>query len=453
MSTLYPGMQQWHQSLPLSSRTPVVVGFAVLLVCVVGFGIWAGVAPLQGAVVASGTFVATGQNKQVQHLEGGILQDILVAEGAIVEEGQTLIRLDATAPTARLRRLSLRRNRLLATRARLEAEIYPRPQIEVPIGLADLVDDPEVSAVLARQRVELEAKRTTLAGEQEVLRKEIAGLQESIAGYQTRAQATGKRIALFREELADKSSLLQRQLTRKSDVLAIERAEAGLSGELGELIGKIADSRERIARAEQQIQSLRATAIQKAIAELRETETELDDIEEQIRAAADIVGRIEIKAPVRGAVVKINQHTKGGVVAPGAVILELLPLNEELVIEARVKPNQISHIKTGQMALVRLSAQNQRLTPMIEARVAYVSADTVAEMAGDRGQSPASTGSGNSYVMRVQLDAEDVRRHVADFRPAPGMPADVFVKTADRTFFDYIMTPVFESFSRAFREH
>jgi HlyD family secretion protein len=448
MSMTCPSMRQWHQGVPLSSRGPVATGFAVLLLCVAGFGVWAGVAPLEGAVVASGSFVATGQNKQIQHLEGGILEEMLVSEGEIVEAGRTLLRLDATASTARLRRLSVRRNRLVATRARLEAEIYDKPQMEAPPALASQADDPEVAAILDRQRIELKAKRATLAGEQEVLRKEIAGLRESITGYQARAEATRARMALFREELTDKSSLLDRQLTRKSEVMAIQRAEAGLSGELGELMGRVADARERVARAEQQIESLRATAVQRAITELRETETELDDVEEQIRAAADIVSRIEVKAPVRGAVVKINQQTRGGVIAPGAVILELLPLNEELVIEARVKPNQITHLHEGQDALVRLTARNQRLTPMIEGRLVYVSADTVQEAAS--GSAPA-LGGGSSYVVRVQLSQQDLRKH-AEFQPAPGMPADVFIKTADRTFFDYLIAPVADNFSRAFRE-
>ncbi len=449
MSMTCPSMRQWHQGVPLSNRGPVATGFAVLLFCVVGFGVWAGVAPLEGAVVASGSFVATGQNKQIQHLEGGILEEMLVSEGEIVEEGRTLLRLDATASTARLRRLSVRRNRLLATRARLEAEIYDRAEIETPPALASQAGDPEVLAILARQRIELAAKRATLTGEQEVLRKEIAALRESITGYQARTEATRARMALFREELSDKSSLLDRQLTRKSDVLAIQRAEAGLSGELGELMGRMADARERVARAEQQIESLRATAVQRAITELREAETELDDMEEQIRAAADIVSRIEVKAPVRGAVVKINQQTRGGVIAPGAVILELLPLNEELVIEARVKPNQITHLHEGQDALVRLTARNQRLTPMIEGRLVYVSADTVQEAAS--GSAP-TLGSGSSYVVRVQLSQQDLRKHAAEFQPAPGMLADVFIKTANRTFFDYLIAPVADNFSRAFRE-
>ena len=134
---------------------------------------------------------------------------------------------------------------------------------------------------------------------------------------------------------------------RKTEVLALQRAEAGLAGDLGELIGRIADANERIARAEQQIAHLHSAAMQKTVEELRETETELDDVHEQIRAAQDVVERVEVRAPVRGIVVKLHFHTAGGVVAPGAIILELLPVNDELLIEARVKPNDISHVQEG----------------------------------------------------------------------------------------------------------
>lgn len=452
MSSSVQSLQSWHQGVRLSGRWPTRFGLAVLVICVAGFGIWAGFAPLEGAVVASGSFVATGQNKQIQHFEGGILRDSLVAEGQIVEAGQTLMRLDDTAPTAKLRRLLLKRYRLLATCARLEAEIDGKAEFAISKVLAERADDPEVAAMLTRQRVELQAKQAKLASEQEVLRKEIKGLMQSISGFEARAKSARDRASLFQEELKDKSSLLDRQLTRKSDVLALQRAEAGLTGELGELIGRIADSREKIARAEQQIESLRSAAIQRSITELREAETERDDVEEQIHAAQDVVERLEVRAPVRGAVVKINQHTSGGVIAPGAVILELLPLNDELVIEARVRPDQITHVHEGQAALVRLSALNQRSTPMIEGSVVYLSVDTVAEAEplSNRQAQPADPS--HSFVVRVRLDTADMRAKTYDFRPTPGMPADIFIKTAERTFFDYIITPVRDSFARAFRE-
>ena len=196
---------------------------------------------------------------------------------------------------------------------------------------------------------------------------------------------------------------------------------------------------------------MRSAAIQKAIEELRATETELDDVQEQARAAEDVVERIEVRAPVRGIVVKLHQHTPGGVIAAGAVILEMLPVNDELIIEARINPSEIWHVKAGQRALVKLSALNQRVTPMIEGKVIYLSADAIGQINGSA-RTEREPQTRPSYVVRVRLDQRDVHRQIRDFRPTPGMPADVFIKTGERTFFDYIMRPVLDSFARAFRE-
>ena len=253
------------------------------------------------------------------------------------------------------------------------------------------------------------------------------------------------------EELKDKRVLLERQLARKTDVSAIQRAEAGLSGELGDLFGRLADSKERIARAEQQIAQLRSATAQKVAEELRATETELDDVHEQIRAARDVMERVEIRAPVRGIVVRLNHHTPGAVVSPGATVLELLPVNDELIIEARVNPSDISYVQVGQSALIRLTALNQRITPMIEASVIYVSADTVPEL-DSRNSDPAAARR-HSYVARVSLDQQDLRAKIDGFRPTPGMPADVYIRTGERTFFNYILRPLLDSLSRSFREH
>jgi HlyD family secretion protein len=284
------------------------------------------------------------------------------------------------------------------------------------------------------------------------LRKEIAGLQESIGGYQSQVSSNRERFALFDEELKGKSRLLELQLVRKPEILALQRSEAGLSGELGDLLGRIGDARERIARAEQQIAQLHSAAIQKAIEELHRTESDLDDVREQILAAQDVVERTEVRAPVRGVVVKLNQYTPGGVISPGGVILELLPINDELIIEGRVKPNKITHVKEGQEALVRLTALNQRLTPMIQAKVIYLSADTVSDQIG-RHTGDTDMIRRDSYVVRVRLDERDAHQKVEQFQPTPGMPADIFIKTGERTFFTYLMQPVIDSFSRAFREH
>ncbi|MFL6817156.1 MAG: HlyD family type I secretion periplasmic adaptor subunit [Bradyrhizobium sp.] len=446
------GSGEWYGGVPLSAKWPIFTGLAILVVWLGCFGVWAGVAPLNSAVVASGTFVATGQNKQIQHFEGGIIREIVVSEGDVVEANQVLARMDDTAANAKLRRLVLKKYRLIAMKARLEAEMRASDTIETPSAFAQSARDPEIEAILDRQRAELRARRASLANEESVLRKQIAGLEESVRGYQAQVQSTRERIALFAEELKDKDSLLRQQLVRKTDVLAVRRSEAGLGGDLGEYLGRIADSNERIAQAHEKIAQVYSTALRDAIKELRETEADLDDVEEQIRAAQDVVDRVEVRSPVRGIVVKKNFHTAGGVVSSGAVILELLPIGEERIIEAHVNPKDISHVSVGQEALVRLSALNQRITPMVGASVIYVSADALAQQLQVKTETRPETDARRDYVVRVRLDPDDILRRVPEFVPTPGMPADVYIKTGERTFFEYIMKPVFDSFSRAFRE-
>lgn len=445
-------LDMWQQKVPSGISRPTMFGLALVGVWIAGFGSWAMLAPLDGAVVATGSFVATGQNKQIQHLEGGIIRDMRVREGDVVEAGQTLLRLDETPAKAKVRRLTLREYRLYTAQARLEAQINGKDSFELPKNLAASADDPEVQQIYARQKIELQAKRQNQSDEEQVLRKEVAALNESIGGYQAQAAAVEQRLKLFVEELADKQSLLDRRLARKTEVMALRRSEADLIGTRGELLGRIADSKQRIARSEQQIFELRSAATQKAVEELRQTESELDDVREQIGASRDVLERVNVKSPERGVVVRVNYHTRGAVVAPGAAILELLPVNDKLVIEGRVSPHDISHVHQGQESLVRLTALNQRLTPVINGEVAYVSADAVAEQQAQQPSEPL-TFHNQSYVVRIKLDEKDVTQKLGDFRPTPGMPADIYIKTGKRTFFEYMLRPVLDSFSRAFREH
>ena len=189
----------------------------------------------------------------------------------MVEANQILVRMDDTAANAKLRRLVLKKYRLIAMKARLEAEMNSLETIEIPAAFSGSARDPEVKAILERQRAELRARRASLATEESLLGKQIAGLEESIRGYQAQVQSTKDRIALFAEELQDKNSLLGQQLIRKSDVLALRRSEASLGGDLGEYLGRIADSKERIAQANERIAQLHSTALRDAIKELRET--------------------------------------------------------------------------------------------------------------------------------------------------------------------------------------
>jgi HlyD family secretion protein len=194
-----PSLDQWHRGVPGNIRLPTLAGVAVLLAWGLGFGAWAAMAPLDGAVVAAGSFVATGQNKFVQHLEGGIIRDVLVKEGDLVEAQQPLFRLDDTAAKAKLRRLVLRQQRLVTMQARLRAEIQGEQSFPMPEMLASSAGDPEVRTIYERQQLEMKARRAKLMAEEQVLRKEIAGLQESVIGYQSQVQSTKERLALFGE--------------------------------------------------------------------------------------------------------------------------------------------------------------------------------------------------------------------------------------------------------------
>jgi multidrug efflux pump subunit AcrA (membrane-fusion protein) len=211
-------------------------------------------------VLFRSSFVATGQNKQVQHLEGGIIRQLLVKEGDIVEASQPLLRLDDTAAQSKLRRLVTRQFRLLATAARLHAEINASDRLQLPLALVAEIRDPDVQSIVQAQEAELITRRRSLANQEEVLRKEIAALKESVRGYEAQVSANRERYALFDEELKAKSPLIEHQLIRKSEVIALQRSEVGLAGELGDLLGRSGDTTERIARAEQQISQLRLAA-------------------------------------------------------------------------------------------------------------------------------------------------------------------------------------------------
>ena len=251
-------------------------------------------------------------------------------------------------------------------------------------------------------------------------------------------------LGMFKEELDGKTRLLAGGLIRKSEVLSLQRAKASAEGEIGRLVGDIGDSRERIARTNEQIRGVRNTAAKAAADQMHEIGGDLNDTRERLRASRAVVERSAITAPVKGTVVKLRYHTSGGVVEPGKSILEIVPSREDMVIEARVRPQDIEHVRMGQEATIRLPAMNQRTTPMISGEVIYVSADALP----DEKRGPYSGTDG--YVVRARLAKDS--GGLKGFEPTSGMPAELYIRTGDRTFFQYLMKPVLDSFSRAFRE-
>ncbi|SDR33843.1 HlyD family type I secretion periplasmic adaptor subunit [Pseudovibrio sp. Tun.PSC04-5.I4] len=434
----------WYEDVPRTTRAPILASFVIVALTFVGFGYWASSAPMAGAIVASGSFVATGQNKIVQHFEGGIIKEILVKEGDVVSAGDVLVKLDETAAEANLERLTIRQARLQAIQARLSQEANGLKSLELPKDLLENSGEAKIKSIILNQLLTFKARMRKLQSEIDILTQGIAALKERIKGGKSQLVAVKRQAELFQEELDAKNKILSKGLIRKSDVLRIKRSLANLGGEQGRILSEIGDATERIARARAQIAKVENEASQSAVGELQVVNADLDDVREQIRAAKDVLKRVEILAPVRGIVVRMRYHTAGGVVESGKDLMEILPLQDELIIEASIQPTEIDNVKKGQKAMVRLTALNQRITPMLDAKVIYVSADA---LSSDNPMGPA----GDVYKAHIQLDREKMPSYL-NFKATPGMPAEVYITTRDRTFFDYLMEPVRDSMSRAFRE-
>jgi HlyD family type I secretion membrane fusion protein len=437
----------WYDSLPRSTKFPTIGGILILAVSLMGFGVWGNTAPIAGAVVASGVFVATGQNKIIQHLEGGVIREIYVREGDVVEPGQVLLDLDDTAARAELQRLFLRRVRLSSIDARLQAEMREEPEIRWPDDVTKaLVVLPEAKEIIESQTMTFTARRNNMNSDIKSIDESIKALEERIQGSRVQLAAVKRQIVLLDEEIETKDRLVQAGLVRKPELMVLQRSKANLEGEVGRIMGDIGDAKERIARAVEQINGVRKTAIKTAVEQLHEVRGELADVRERMLSAKGVLDRVRITAPVAGVVVKLRYHTQRGVVEAGKNIMELLPVKDELIIEARLRPQDIDSVKHGQKAAVRLTALSQRITPMVSGVVIYLSADTLADE-----KKSSQVGPTDIYLVRVKLDSEESRK-IPDFSPTPGMPAEVYIKTSERTFFQYLVKPIHDSMMRAFRE-
>jgi HlyD family secretion protein len=439
---------EWYADVPRSIWKHTLFGFLLIAGALGGFSTWAFLAPLAAAVIAPGSFVATGQNKIVQHLEGGIIREILVNEGDHVKIDQPLLRLDETAARANERELFLRRARLEATVARVNAEVHGAEKITFPDIVEKNGNDPEIVSIVQSQNLNFEAWRTKLGSEIGLLVQNIESFRFRTEGYQRQLEAVREQLSLLQEEYDGKKSLLDKGLIRRTEIKSIQRAMADAEGQIGQLSAEIAETGAQITKQEQQISQTKDTYRQTALDELQNVEGELDAVREKSREAENVLRRATIDAPVSGTVVRMYYHTPGGVIESGKSILEILPADVPLIIEAQVSRTDIDDVKVGQNASVRLTALSQRTTPVLTGTVFYVSADALR----DTSINVALTGPHEVYLARISLPPGELAR-VPGFAPTPGMPAEVLIQTAERSFFDYLTKPIRDSMARAFMEH
>lgn len=434
---------EWYSDVPRSIRRHTFWGVLLLVVTFGGFCTWAATAPLAAAVIAAGSFVATGENKIVQHFEGGIIKEILVDEGDRVKADQPLIRLDNTAAQVKERQLFLRQARLEATVARLLAQVEGKPRLEMPAIVADNLDDPDIRSIAESQKTAFNSAESRLESELGLLQRNIESLQYRVLGFKRQRDSMQRQLGFLDEEYQGKMKLLRQGLVRMTEVKAIQRAMADAEGQIGRLEAEISETRAQIQKYRLQVDQTRTELRQAALDELQTAESELDTVREQTREAQNVLDRATIDAPVSGTVVRMYYHTSGGVIESGKKILEILPSDVPLIIETQVQRRDIDAVKIGQPATVRLVALNRRTTPTLKGEVFYVSADALSDPLPQRNR--------EIYLARIGLPPSELAR-VHGFTPTPGMPVEVMIQTAERTFFDYLTKPIRDSMSRAFME-
>lgn len=428
-----------------SAGGSVLAGIAVLALFFGGFGTWAALAPLSGAAVAPAYVVVDGNRRTVQHREGGIVSEILVRNGDRVEEEEVLLRLDDTAARAQVEVLSAQRDSLAALQARLLAERDGAASLVLDdTDLASRAHEPDVAPLLAAQSALLAERRRQLEGSAAVLRQRIVELQEQIGGGEAQIRGIARQRDLIADEVESLRGLLRMALVPRPRVLALDRSAAALDAERGRVQADIARARASIGEAELQILQQRQEILTGVSDGLRDAGSRLAEVEPRLRSARDTLARTVLTAPSAGEVVSLEVFTVGGVVAPGSRVLDVVPLDSPLVFQARLRPEDKNRVTADMDTEIRLMGIHDRRDPLLQGRIATVSADRLTD--------PQTNDGYYAVEVRVDRDQPAVAQAMQRFRLQPGMPAQVTIATEPRTALDYLMGPLRDSVSRAWRE-
>lgn len=419
----------------------IKLGFIIVFLLFVCGGLWAVFSKIQGAVIAPGSVVVEGKPKIIQHLDGGLVGEIFVTNGDHVKAGDILMRLDPTALTANR---SLVQNRFVeakALRARLVAERDEKTNIPweeiFPVSGRDDI----VKKAIADQEQLFQTRLSGYSGQIDQLRQRIAQSRDQINGYEARIVTQNEQAKLVNDEANAFRELNRRGQGYKIRINQLEREFARLQGEINSSKSEIARIKNLIGETRIEILQVKRARQEQVLTELRSTESLESDLREQLITADDQTKRIDIVSPVDGIVHNMSVTTLGGVVTPANPIMEIIPVNDRLVVETQVDPISIDQIYIGQATTVRLSAFNTRTTPELDGTISNISASTVVDQ---------YTGI-SYYVVRVEIPPEQIAR-LNGLTLIPGMPAEAFIQTDERSVWNYLIKPATDQFNRAFRE-
>lgn len=425
----------------LRARGPMILGWITLVILVGGFGLWSVTTSLSGAVIAPGQVAVEQYRQIVQHPDGGVVAEILVEEGDIVQAGDVLLRLDGTLLQAELDIVEGQLSEMRARRARLEAERDDADRIIFPDDLQALAASrPSVAEQLDGQERLFAARNETVARTLERLEQRKQQTRSQIEGIEAQSAALGTQLDLIQRELVDQQALLDLGLSQVGRVLGLQREQARLSGQVGELRAALAQAEGAITELDLQMLGLTAQRREEANTQLRDAgATELQLFQRQ-RALAEQVARLDIRAPATGAVLGMQVTTPRAVIRPAEPLAYIIPQDRPLIITVQVSPLNINEVTVGQPARLMFPAFSMRTTPELDGTVAMVSADALTDQA---------TGL-SFYRAEVTLSPEELERLGQTL--LPGMPVEAFLQTSARSPMSYLLKPFTDYFTHAFRE-
>ncbi len=424
-----------------SIRRNLFGGAAVALALVALIGGWATTAEISGAVIASGRVVVVSDVKRVQHPSGGVIGEIAVKDGDVVRQGDFLIRLDPTITRANLAIVVKGLDELYARRARLQAERDARPAPVFPPELTARSANSAVAALMESERRFFALRAKARAGNVSRLKERIQQLREEVTGHTQQAEAKSREIKLIKRELEGARKLWRKQLIPIAKMTALEREAARIGGERAQLSARIAEAKGKIAETELQILQIERDFSAEVARELRDLDARVGELVERKVAAEDQLRRVELRAPQDGVVHELAVHTVGGVVTPGQVVMLIVPLEDDLAVEAKVSPSDIDQLVPGAATNIRFPAFNQRTTPDVDGVLSRISANVTTDP---------RTGE-SYYTVRTTFDAGKLSKSTG-IKLVPGMPAEVFIRTSSRKAISLVLKPLTDQLNKAFRE-
>jgi epimerase transport system membrane fusion protein len=422
------------------ARPIVRFGLAVVFVTFVVLGGWAALAPLQGAVIAVGLVKVESYRKTVQHQEGGIVKEILVRDGARVAQGDPLILLRDVTVDASLGLLRDTLNAELVRHARLEAEQEGRASFDLPAELRGLQDDVTVRDALSKETLVFQAHKSSLDGKIALMEQQIGEIDAEYAALQKQVAAAEDAIRLAEEELRLNDSLRKKDFVSGTQVLSLRRLVAEYRTRYSEYLAEMTQAQQRKTDLKLRMLQTRSDFQQLATEDLKQSTARINELRERIRPSEDAARRQVIAAPISGRVVSLRVHTVGSAIGPREPLLDIVPDDTPLIVEARTHVDAIDQLHVDQPVEIRFTTFNSRTTPLVKGTLTYISPDALAD---DKGNP--------FFQLQITPDAESLA-HAGIERLAPGMQAEVFVQTRARTLVDYLVGPILDTARRAMRE-